>query len=219
MPPQDTQDLTIRGLVHDLNNVFQTIQDSADLLSDDPRWSKVAGALHRSSEHGLHLLRSVLEASEATFDFAAIAASSVQFARDVLQATHRPPVDFHTEVEEGLRLRGNTAGWERILVNLLLNSADAMPNGGRVELSARHSPDGVLVRVADNGPGIPEHLLPFVFEPYVSTKPASSSGPDVHGLGLHIVRSMVQLNGGRVSVRNREAGGAEFVILNSDDQG
>jgi signal transduction histidine kinase len=96
--------------------------------------------------------------------------------------------------------------WERILVNLLLNSAQAMEEGGQVELSAKPEGGRVVVRVADNGPGIAPSILPRIFQPHFSTKRAH------RGMGLHIVRTLVQANGGAVTARNREAGGAEFVI-------
>ena len=75
-----------------------------------------------------------------------------------------------------------------------------------MELCAVQQEPGVTIRIADNGPGIPSAILPRIFEPHVSTKGAKS------GLGLHIVRSMVQLDGGTVTARNREEGGAEFLI-------
>ncbi len=212
------EDLSVRGLVHDLNNVFQTLQDAADLLEEDERWRELAAAIHRSTEHGLRLLRSVVEVSTGSFDFRWIAGTAVQFAQDYLRASNGPEVAFRVNIEEGLRFRSNAAAWERILVNLLLNAAQAMPRGGAVELTARRTSSGIEVSVADNGPGISEQLLPRVFEPHVSTK-RGQRGQGLHGMGLHIVRSMVEADGGTVSARNRPEGGAEFVILNTDDQG
>lgn len=216
MADNESQDLSLRALVHDLNDVFQTIQDAADLLAKDPKWKKAAGAILRSSERGQRLVGSLLEASSSAFEFATVAETSVQFAQDYLHASQGPPIDFRVEIPAGLRLRGNTAAWERILVNLLLNAAQAMRQGGRVDLVAGRTGDGVTVRVSDNGPGIAPSILPKVFEPHVSTKRTGSGL--LHGLGLHIVRTMVHLNGGTVSVHNREEGGAEFVILCGDDQ-
>ncbi|MBL8214855.1 MAG: HAMP domain-containing histidine kinase [Bryobacterales bacterium] len=213
-----SEDLSVRGLVHDLNNVFQTIQDAADVLEEDERWSALAGTIHRSTEHGLRLLRSVIEATRGSFELRRIAEIAVQFARDFLRAGNGPDIAFRIQIEEGLRISSNAAAWERILVNLLLNAAQAMPRGGAVELTARRTDNGIEVTVADNGPGIPEQILPKLFDPHVSTK-RGQRGAGLHGLGLHIVRTMVEADGGTVSARNRPEGGAEFVILNTDDQG
>jgi signal transduction histidine kinase len=206
MSPTDAQDLTLPGLVHDLNNVFQTILDAADLLAGDERWESVAGAIQRSAEHGQRLVRGVSQVTDSTFDFAVIAGIAVQFAGDFLRATHGPAIDFQRKIEPGLRIRGNPVGWERVLVNLLLNSAQAMPQGGRVQLTASSSEDGTRIVIADNGPGIPEDILPRIFDAHFSTKPSNT------GIGLNIVRSIVRSNGGRVRAANRPEGGAEFVI-------
>lgn len=206
MSDYDTPDLTLQGLIHDLNNVFQTVLDSADLLSEDPKWTAVAGAIIRSAEHGQRLTRSISEASHSTFEFFIIAEIAIQFARDFLHATHGPHIEFTLQSQKGLRIKGSAVAWERVIVNLLLNSAQAMPHGGRVDLSASSDGDRTTIRVADTGCGILAEILPHVFEPHVSTKHASS------GLGLHIVRTIVELNGGSVLARNRDEGGAEFLI-------
>jgi two-component system, NtrC family, sensor histidine kinase HydH len=94
-----------------------------------------------------------------------------------------------------------------VLVNLMLNALDAMPQGGRLELDLWPALDGsVLLRVADSGPGIPGDVLDHVFEPFVSTKPTGT------GLGLSISRRIVEEHDGTIRVQNRPEGGACFTI-------
>lgn len=200
------QELNLRGLIHDLNNVFQTILDAADLVGEDQRWAKLAGNIERTAERGQRLVMSIAEATRSTFDLRVIAEIAIQFARDFVFATQHQPIEFLCNVPVGLRLRGCPVDWERALVNLLLNSAQAMPEGGWVKLSAQADGPVVTIRVEDNGPGIPEDILPRIFEPHFSTKPANS------GLGLQIVKSIVERDGGAVAARNREGGGVEFRI-------
>ena len=110
-------------------------------------------------------------------------------------------------VEPGLLLPRSSTDWERVLFNLFVNAAQAMKAGGIVEISARRAGQETEITVADNGPGIPQKILPQIFEPHFSTKSSSS------GLGLHIVKSIVSQNGGTVSVWNRtDASGAAFCI-------
>lgn len=206
MSPFDHPDLKLRGLVHDLNNVFQTILDAADLIPEGSKWKRMATTIQNSAEHGIRLSRELLESREMAFEFSLIAESAIQFARDVLLVTSGPSIEFHSDIEGGLWLSGNPVGWERVLVNLFLNSAEAMKENGNVHLHARRADRGLLILVTDDGPGIPDEILPRIFEAHFSTKPTNS------GLGLHIVRSIVESNGGTVSVRNRESRGAEFEI-------
>lgn len=102
---------------------------------------------------------------------------------------------------------------EQVLVNLLTNAARYMPPGGLIEVTAEARPDEVALVVRDHGPGIPSDLLPRIFE-------AFTQGPrDLHrhegglGLGLTVVRRLVELHGGRVDVRNvAPRAGSEFVV-------
>jgi signal transduction histidine kinase len=205
-------DLKLRGLVHDLNNVFQTILDATELVPEGSRWKRMATTIANSAEHGMRLTRELLESRQDSFDFSATAESAVQFARDVLLVTSGPQVEFHTDIAPGLLLSGTAVGWERVLVNLFLNSAQAMKRGGEVHLVAKPENGYLRIVVYDNGPGIPEAILARIFEPHFSTKPGVGKRGN-SGLGLHIVRSIVEANGGTVKARNREDRGAEFEIV------
>lgn len=206
MSDDGDRDLTLRGLIHDLNNVFQTILDAADLLAQDPKWAALAGNIERTAERGHRLSQSISEATRSTFPLNVIVEIAIQSARDQLYATKHHPIDFQSDIPAGLRLRGNPVAWERILGNLFLNAAQAMPRGGWVKLSASQDGAAATIRLEDNGPGIPANILPRVFEPHFSTKPANS------GLGLHIVKSLVEHDSGTVTVHNRPEGGAVFLI-------
>ena len=83
---------------------------------------------------------------------------------------------------------------KEVLVNLLENARAAMTDGGRVRIQADPVEGGVELRVTDDGPGIPEDVLPRIFEPHFSTRSGGS------GLGLAIVRRLVDSWGGRVEV-------------------
>ena len=207
MAQETTEDLTLEGLVHDLNNVFQTISDAAGLLEDDPKWSSIAAVIHRGIDRGRGITGSLSTGALAPRDFDAIVDNAIEFAGDLLKAVHAAPVSFERDVAPGIRLKGNPAGWERVLVNLFINAAQAMTEGGVVEVSARRHEQEIEICVTDNGPGIPAEILPRIFTPRFSTKPSNS------GLGLHIVNSIVTRNGGTVTASNRsDARGAVVCI-------
>lgn len=99
---------------------------------------------------------------------------------------------------------------ERVFRNLLVNAMEAMegapPANGAVEVTVRAVEEGVRVEVADRGPGLPPELEERIWEPDVTTKRKGT------GLGLPIVRQTVESEGGRISARNREGGGAVFRV-------
>jgi signal transduction histidine kinase len=206
MAEQAAADLTREGVVHDLNNVFQTVSEAAYLLSSDPRWSSIAAMLDRSVERGRLIVRCLGEKPASYGDLEQVVDSAIEVAGDVLQALRIPGIEFYRDIQPGIRLQGVPGCWERALLNLFVNAGEAMQQGGIVEVSARRVADQVEITVADNGPGIPEEVLPFVFRPSFSTRQRAS------GMGLHIVEDIVQRNGGTVSVTNRSGGGAEFRI-------
>jgi signal transduction histidine kinase len=193
-------DLTLEGLVHDLNNVFQTISESAELLEDDPKWENLAHTLQRSADRGHRIAHSILETNRSPIELAPIIENASQFCQDYLECANRPKLEFSSEIDADFRLKGDAAGWERVFVNLFLNSAQA----GAREIRIRAQGNEIVV--SDDGPGIALELLPTIFQPRVSTKSIIS------GLGLYVVQSIVEQNGGFVTAANGPNGGAVFTM-------
>jgi nitrogen fixation/metabolism regulation signal transduction histidine kinase len=94
----------------------------------------------------------------------------------------------------------------RALSNLVLNAMDAMPEGGRLTLSAKTREDKVEIRVADTGQGMTPEECERLFTPYYTTKEHGT------GLGLAIVQSVIADHAGTIAVESQAGGGATFVI-------
>lgn len=200
-------DLTQETLIHDLNNVFETITEAAELLNSDKRWKSLAAALSRSVLRGQRLLGAIPERSPS---MAAIVHDAIQSVTDYCVASRRPRMRFVQEISTGIRLPGSPKDWERVFANLFLNTAQIMQKPGRIDISAQQVDGSLTITVSDNGPGIPAEILPFMFRPNVSTKGRAQARS---GLGLHIVASIVKRHGGRVIAANRDRGtGAVFTI-------
>lgn len=198
------KDLTLPGLVHDLNNVFQTLVEGAELLSTDARWEPIAALILRSVERGKSITRSIESAGDTRAPLDTILNDAIAFMEDSLMA-RGPRIEFEREIEAGIELRRPWA-WERVFVNLFSNAVRAMPDGGTIRVLGQRSGQELHIRVSDDGPGIPPEILPDIFNPRVSTRGS--------GLGLHIVRSIVKEDGGDVRACNRTASrGAEFTII------
>ena len=92
-----------------------------------------------------------------------------------------------------------------LLINLLVNARDAMPDGGQIWICGAASDDEIRLSVEDQGTGIPAEVLPRIFDPFFSTK-----GTGGTGMGLAMARQLMRGLGGDVTARNRPEGGAAF---------
>jgi signal transduction histidine kinase len=119
------------------------------------------------------------------------------------------------DTEPGLPpVRGYAGELNQIWSNLIENALDAIPESGRVEVQAKGENGRVVVRIVDNGPGIPDGIRDRIFEPFFTTKPFGQGT----GLGLDIVRRLVLHNDGDISFESRP-GRTEFrVVLRAADR-
>ena len=120
------------------------------------------------------------------------------------------------DLEPGLpHVRGFAGELNQIWANLIDNALDAIPDSGRVDVSAKRDKQRVIVRVVDNGPGIPAAVREKMFEPFFTTKPVGQGT----GLGLDIVRKLVTHNDAEIEV-DSVPGRTEFrVTLQIDGDG
>ncbi len=102
---------------------------------------------------------------------------------------------------------------EQVLTNLTDNAIRHTPAGGRIILRALPTAKGVQLIVEDNGSGIPEEDLPFVFERFYKADKARTRGQGGTGLGLAIVKNIVEAHAGSVSVKSKEGEGTRFTVL------
>jgi signal transduction histidine kinase len=112
-------------------------------------------------------------------------------------------------VEPGLpRIRGFAGELNQIWSNLLDNAIDAVPDSGRVDVLANRERQRAVVRIIDNGMGIPASIRDRIFDPFFTTKPVGLGT----GLGLDIVRRLVRHNDGEISVES-QPGRTEFRVV------
>jgi signal transduction histidine kinase len=139
-------------------------------------------------------------------DIAALVEQVCEISRPALRAAH---VEIHVETQGPLpSLFADPVQLELALFNLVSNSLDAMPGGGRLDISLSAPAGRVRLVIADSGTGIPPDVLPRIFEPWVTTKPPGRGT----GLGLSITREAIKSHGGVIYVRTEPGRGSVFTI-------
>jgi PAS domain S-box-containing protein len=134
-----------------------------------------------------------------------------EFSGRILRVLREEPAlkahRVETRVPPGLRVRADPQLLETILLNLLLNAGEALGDrAGRIQLEAERDGDGARITVRDDGPGVPDEARPHIFKPFFTTKHRGS------GLGLTIVKKLVEVMGGRIELETAPGRGAAFTV-------
>jgi two-component system cell cycle sensor histidine kinase/response regulator CckA len=214
------------GVAHDFNNRLLVITACADLLRRDlPPDSPLR-------QHAEMVLSSARQAAELPRQLLAVSRRQVlnPEAFDLNQAVNRlrtllaRTIGEHVELVTVLgathAVHVDPGQIEQVLLNLVVNARDALPNGGRITLETKDvslapdHPSGlppgeyVMLAVSDTGTGIAPEILPHVFEPFFTTKEAGRGT----GLGLAMVEGIVQQSGGATTVDSQLGRGTSFIV-------
>jgi signal transduction histidine kinase len=142
----------------------------------------------------------------------------IKLIEDVLVLTDKDLSKHRVQVEKRFHGRPTAlvvAGQiEQILVNLIINARQAMPNGGRLRIETRELPDGETseIKISDTGLGIAPENLRQIFEPFFTTKLPDEYGRGGTGLGLSVCRQIIEQHQGRIRVESVVGKGSTFTI-------
>jgi heavy metal sensor kinase len=126
-------------------------------------------------------------------------------------------VSLVLESAPGIVVMGDKEWLERALLNLLDNAIKYTPAGGRVTIRTANEPSGVKIEIEDTGEGIPADALPRVFERFYRADPARDKAVEGVGLGLSLVKWIVEEHGGAIEAVSRPGDGARFTIVLPQD--
>ena len=121
-------------------------------------------------------------------------------------------ISTHIEAPDSI-VRADVERLQQVFWNLLANAVKFTPHGGFVDVYLERNDSLAEVRIEDTGPGVPAEFLPHIFERFSQADGSSTRKHGGLGLGLAIVRHLVELHGGTVSARNREAGSGAILTV------
>ena len=210
-------------LGHELRNPLAPILTALELMKTRAPTvlERERAVLERQVKHLVTLVDDLLDVSRIARGKVELAKERVDLADTVGKALELAgPVlaerqhEIIREVAEGLVVVGDSVRLSQVLANLLTNAAKYTPAGGRIEVLGERRGAEVLLRVRDNGVGIAPDLLPRVFDLFVQGGQSLDRAQGGLGLGLAIVRSVVELHGGKVFADSAGPGqGSEFRIV------
>jgi signal transduction histidine kinase len=121
-------------------------------------------------------------------------------------------ISMHIEAPDSI-VRADVERLQQVFWNLLANAVKFTPHGGSIDVYLERHDSLAEVRIEDTGPGVPAEFLPHIFERFSQADGSSTRKHGGLGLGLAIVRHLVELHGGTVSATNREAGSGAILIV------
>lgn len=118
---------------------------------------------------------------------------------------------FDTEFEEKI-IAADAYQIERIMLNLLSNAVKFTPTGGEIYVSLSEQDGNIIISVTDNGIGIPEAMKNKIFERFIQVDKSTTRSREGSGIGLSLVRALVEMHGGSIELNSEEGKGSEFIV-------
>ncbi len=208
------------GVAHEFNNILTTILNYAKmgLRGQDPAAQTQAfERIIRGGQRAATIVNSMLGFARNNSTLRE-QTDLVKLIEDVLVLTDKDLSKHRVQVEK--RFHGRPTALvvpgqiEQILVNLILNARQAMPNGGRLRIETRELADGETseIKIADTGLGIAPENLRQIFEPFFTTKLPDEYGRGGTGLGLSVCRQIIEQHQGRIRVESVVGKGSTFTL-------
>jgi signal transduction histidine kinase/PleD family two-component response regulator len=212
-------------LAHELRNPLAPIRNAVQVLESEqalPRQQKWArDVIGRQVQQMVRMVDDLLDVSRITrgkitlrtepIDVASVVADAVETSRPLIESRrHELTV---TVPPEPVRALGDPTRLAQVIANLLNNAAKYTEEGGRIWLGVERDGSEAVVRIRDTGVGVPADMLGRIFEPFTQVERSLDRSQGGLGIGLTLVRRLMELHGGRVEAHSAGPGaGSEFVV-------
>jgi PAS domain S-box-containing protein len=201
---------------HDLRNPLQTTTSTLYLVKDllrsgKPNEATQAMDLLEALDEQVYYMDKIvsdLQDYARPVDAEAIETSLPDLIRETIFSVKIPETVVVTSLVEGEPAKAivNPTLLRRVLVNLILNAIQAMPNGGKLTITAANAEDSAVITVQDTGTGIPTEHMPKLFTPFFTTKAQGQ------GLGLAVCKRLTEAQGGTIGASSQEGKGSTFTL-------
>lgn len=222
---QRRRDAFLAMLAHELRNPLAPISAAATLLSmargDEATIVNAGNIIARQVAHMTNLVDDLLDVSRVTRGLIKLKPEQLDIRRIITDAVEQvaPQIQARrhqltvTELPEPAIVWGDAKRLVQVMTNLLSNAARYTPEGGRIEVRIELEGDKVSMTVEDNGIGMDPEFVPHAFELFAQAERTSDRSSGGLGLGLALVKSLVELHGGQVSCSSAGLGkGSQFVV-------
>ncbi|HEX7087167.1 MAG TPA: ATP-binding protein [Vicinamibacterales bacterium] len=211
-------------LAHELRNPLAPIRTGVALIQRAPHDSdavqRAAAMMERQVRHMVRLIDDLLEVSRISRRQIELQPSLVRLSAIIQAAieTSRPAIDEagHTlsvDIADDVLVNADETRMAQVFGNLLNNAAKFTSPGGRIRLTAHREAGEAVASVSDNGAGIPPQMLPHIFEMFSQADGLTGRQGGGLGIGLTIVRQLVEMQGGRVEAHSEGPGlGSTFTV-------
>lgn len=207
----DAKTLLFKAFVHDVRSAAVAGHTALQQLREDSGGNAglptAAPTLERVLSHLAHLSAGIMELENRSVPLGIVRVDLADVVGEVVDGIDPGDRELIIDVTPTVALI-DPAAVMRILANLLGNAVRHTPAGTTIRVWTRRTNDSVVIGVEDDGPGLPDDQLDWVFEPIVRMSPEM----DGLGLGLSFVRQLAQMHGGTVRVENLGTGGLSFVV-------
>lgn len=214
--------LMASGVAHDFNNMLSIILGNAELIEsieDRDRILKKVSIIKQAAIDSANTIKRLQMFTKAkTEDNRFLPLDINELVRSAVTITtpmwkdkpHEKGINVvivYQLAKEELAMRGNVSDLREVIVNLIFNSVDAMPQGGKITITTYMKDENICLDISDSGTGMTEETINMIYDPFFTTK-----GPNHSGLGMSMAHGIIQRHHGIIELKTKHGKGTTFIL-------